>query len=327
MAGTNLEYGSVLLKNVHTLLFQQTPIRDPSGTDIWYWEFRIRVSSLIHDQIFSESETTIGAVFKGNSSSGSTNVGQRHETIRESLQGDRQKLIYSIDGVQVVRSEAENDCNNGPKVVDLKISHVSPKTQRTHQALNLREVWYDPHQAEHMAQNLRRAGLSTNNRWSSTDALDNSFNQGHLFLGRFLSRGATGAKSIRNDQPRQRRERKAKDALAREVKDAKRNQGANEQCLVKAANTGGDYEIVELLLPHPRNVLGASTYSIDCLQNPMAGWTRRPEGRRDQEHRQAIRWRPRSRRRRTRCDWPDCGQVVLRVPCTARSRSRASARR
>lgn len=115
---TRVEYADVDLENVLTNLFEQTPIREPSGTDILYQQFRVHVSTIVN-----LDATTMGIVAGGGNS-----VGERIERIRKSLAEDRKLFKFFMNGYLLLQSSAAEDSDNGPKVQRVNISRIAPAT-------------------------------------------------------------------------------------------------------------------------------------------------------------------------------------------------------
>lgn len=120
MAGFDISYNGVNLLNILTTTLEPVPVRDESGTDIWYTEITFGVSTIVNVAVFTAVNQSLGVT--GNRVQGATAA----DTCRNALQRlleDRMEFVYRQNGVEMFRSNAQIDANNGPKVVS---AHCKP---------------------------------------------------------------------------------------------------------------------------------------------------------------------------------------------------------
>lgn len=187
---TTLNYGDIELRDVHTLLFDQTAIRDSSDTDILYWRYDIRVSTIIYLSDAPDEQRTLGW-----SDNNIVSLAELEAAFRQGLEKDRQRLIYAFSGVPVLdvyssldySDEAlpplgktndwgKIDVDNGPKVQDISVVHVSPRALRVR--FGIRVCLGCDSSAAQIA----------SNRWTSIDTLNEDFRTTRTWRGRLRLR-------------------------------------------------------------------------------------------------------------------------------------------
>lgn len=186
---TTLNYGPIELRNVLSR-FEQTPIRDASDTDIIYQQFDIHVSTLVYLTDFPAAQRSLGWT-----DDDIVSLAELEAAFRLGLERDRQRLIYSFSGVPVLdvfssldytddappplgktNDWGKVDVDNGPKVQDISITHVTPKTLRIQFSIRVC-LGCDS-----------SAGQIASNRWSSMDVLNEDFRTTRTWRGRLRLR-------------------------------------------------------------------------------------------------------------------------------------------
>ncbi|MDE2102947.1 MAG: hypothetical protein KGL39_37230 [Patescibacteria group bacterium] len=175
---TNLQYGSVLLANVQTMEFRQIPQRDPSNTDQYFQRFVITVRSFATvggAYIAGGPAPFTGAVQIPGAAVGDT-AGQLEIKLRTVLGQDRQALTYTMEGVTMVYSDSSIDCDNGPKVRELSVLHVTPQTLRIEFSVEAALI-ICPNFTSGSGYASPSGGDSPiiNNRWACIDDVDENF--------------------------------------------------------------------------------------------------------------------------------------------------------
>ena len=121
MAGTYLVYNGIVLENVLTREFSQTPVRDLTNTDQWYQRFLVRVEAIVNADLLALTSPSIGLIPPNKQ--GLSTAAQIELIARRYLSEDRKDLAYVMQGTTLLKSTA-NDADNGPKVQHLNITHI-----------------------------------------------------------------------------------------------------------------------------------------------------------------------------------------------------------
>lgn len=160
---TAVSYQGVVLSNVLTRDFDQTIVRDDSNTDKWFSRFRVTVEGLANASILTAAVVNLGITGAGVAG---TVPGRVFRTAGTRLAEDRGEFIYYEDGIEVLKSNPSLDADNGPKVSNLKITHVSSATVKVQFTI---ECCLVDCQIDNPPFNV------IGNRWSSADDYDDSF--------------------------------------------------------------------------------------------------------------------------------------------------------
>lgn len=124
MASTTLTYGDVLLSVVNTNYIQRVPVRSPDGAGhvCTMWTFDV-------DCVYNPGD--VGMSYTNPAGIPVITVGELPPTtdlaIREYLMTDRRPLVYTNEGIEVLRSPNANlvcDAANGPKVESVTVTKV-----------------------------------------------------------------------------------------------------------------------------------------------------------------------------------------------------------
>lgn len=127
MAESDLTYAGLTFTGILTTTLEAEPHRDESNTDRWYNKITIGVSCVANVAIFTAANPVVGITGKGAQGATASEVFRNIESI---LLQDRQNLIYRQDGVIVYTSNPQVDCDNGPKVVQVKVSPMGRGSMR-----------------------------------------------------------------------------------------------------------------------------------------------------------------------------------------------------
>lgn len=165
--GTNVYYNGLELRNVITRTFEQTPVRDDSGTDIIYSKFAVEVQTVMSAEIMAADiaeygRSNLGVVPFGRDGMSAENLSTVTSQIEAILGQDRKAFTYSIDG-NVVLSVYGPDANNGPKVLSVRVVHVSSSLIRINFSVELAVTPCD------------KTLPVINNRWTMTEDIDGNF--------------------------------------------------------------------------------------------------------------------------------------------------------
>ena len=57
-----LQYNGMRLLGINTVQFEQSPRRDDSGTDQWFDDFTVGVSTVINTQVFAAANKIVGVI-------------------------------------------------------------------------------------------------------------------------------------------------------------------------------------------------------------------------------------------------------------------------
>lgn len=158
MAGHEVQYGGVRLIGILTSTVESIPVRDDSGTDQWYVETTVEVSTVVNVAVFAAANQTIGALghrVQGDSAAATC------RNLQSLLGEDRKPFAYIQDGVTIFESDNLSDANNGPKVVHIRCKPAGKNSISISFAVKIAKV-----------------GCSENpppvigNRWSVSDTID-----------------------------------------------------------------------------------------------------------------------------------------------------------
>lgn len=219
--GSHLVYGDIALQNVLTREFSQAPVTDPSGTDIWYWKYQIRVSSIIHMEANATVNRALTQLNDYSSSMGLREVkGESYLTsnedpatqllsLREKLLSFRKPFKFIIGNKTILYALPINhekykdkkesgydqgggsqneliDVNNGPKPLECRINQISKNTFNIDYGIEV----------------CLACGGTNNpsgilgNRWSCVDDIDESFRTTRTWNGRLRTIGSMSPKSM-----------------------------------------------------------------------------------------------------------------------------------
>lgn len=121
----DLRYNGILLKSVLTREFIQAPRNDASGTDAMFQDFTVGVETVVSLAALTAAIQNLGISGAG---VGGGSSGQVLQSARLKLMEHRGLLQYYQDGQLVLESDANRDCDNGPHVIDCRITKFSPAT-------------------------------------------------------------------------------------------------------------------------------------------------------------------------------------------------------
>lgn len=117
MSGTNLQYGVYAFENCLTVQFHEEAKYDPSGTDVWYHEYTITVSTIVMGNNLGAS---IGATLTAGSS-----AAEVKRALGTYLLHPRRAFRMSINGDTILETSTV-DANNGPHPVSLEVTRIAP---------------------------------------------------------------------------------------------------------------------------------------------------------------------------------------------------------
>jgi len=157
---TNLYYNGVMLRNVWIRDFEQTPIRDDSGTDILHQRFFVSVETVVNPLIVRGVIDSLGLASAGRPISPST-AGEALASARRFLAEDRGNFLLEMEGRTILTSSAATDANNGPKVIHLRTIQVSPETIKIQFAIEICKI-----------DCTEQPSAVISNRWSCVDDTD-----------------------------------------------------------------------------------------------------------------------------------------------------------
>lgn len=171
---TSVTYNGVQIEDCLTRVFRQEAVRDPSGTDIEYQRFTIRVFGLIHD----ESAVTN---FGFQTLTGGDTIVSAEKRFRELLMQERKSFTMTVGGVTLLSSvgsgsSAARDVNNGPKPRELSIVRVTG-VNAFHCEFEIEVCLVE------CATDTNQRGI-LNNRWSVEDSVDKDFRITRTIRGR-----------------------------------------------------------------------------------------------------------------------------------------------
>src|SRR5262245_25603370 len=122
MAGTDITYGGISLRNCWTKEFSQQHVMDHSGTDVLYDEFMVRVECIANAALLLQANPSLGIHLAG---AGGINVQELMRTIHRRLSQDRLDFAFFLDGNlllgcdSTLRNNTISDVNNGPHVAEI----------------------------------------------------------------------------------------------------------------------------------------------------------------------------------------------------------------
>lgn len=168
-AGTDLYYNGVTLLNVLTREFSQDPVRDDSNTDMVHHRFRVQAETILNVSLLAQANPRLGAIIPG----GAATPAGAIQILHRLLSQDRGELSYTFNGVSVLHVlpcntapvQPNSDANNGPRVFQVGLTQISPNT--IHILFGV--------EAALIVCNSQSVHPVINNRWSSTDDLDENF--------------------------------------------------------------------------------------------------------------------------------------------------------
>lgn len=183
--GTTVIYNGIRLENCILEQFEQTPQRDPSGTDILFHRFTISVSCLVTMDLWNASKGLTARPFVmgagDNTGTGPAAINSQGVAnwIRDPLTTDRQPFALYMEGQIMLRVDRTvmgsssgavvtwNDRDNGPKVKRFNIVNIN------------RESFYVQWSVEVCTLPCDTGGTNSqwpvvNNRWSVTDSIDDT---------------------------------------------------------------------------------------------------------------------------------------------------------
>lgn len=179
---TDLTYNGITLKNCVTRIFEQTPVRDSSGTDTLYHQFSISVECVMSASALQGFHGAQGA--NGNS------LAAIIKDTRRKLMEERKYLTYEIGGNAVVDSNSTKDADNGPKPLRCTIHRINNTT--VHIVFHVVACLTDCCEG-------CQPDVVINNRWSSADDIDEQWRTVRHIRGRLrLSTAATNAHAFRS---------------------------------------------------------------------------------------------------------------------------------
>ena len=167
--GTTVIYNGITMKGGLTLKFEESAIRDPSGTDIWNKTLDIRVLYVLNPRLivqYVQPESAAMGIFGA--------VGGDLDAIladvKCKLNTDRQSFTYSIAGASYSAKWDINkqgpDLANGPKVTEFSLQHVSSDTIRIVFGIRIAGLCCA---SGHAGQTV------LNHRWCLVDELDENY--------------------------------------------------------------------------------------------------------------------------------------------------------
>lgn len=163
---TRLVYNGVTFCNVHTLEFDQRPVRDQSDTDTLYILMTIRIEAICCASAFLSNNPNVGVLVPGGSASAT--AGDIEVALRRRILEQRKSLLYTMENRTIVSSDHAHDVNNGPKPLDLKVTNVAPGSIRIEFTIETALVECDNYSGTITA----AQSPILNNRWSCVDDLD-----------------------------------------------------------------------------------------------------------------------------------------------------------
>lgn len=109
-----LQINGVRFIGIQTAQFEQSPRRDDSGTDVWFDDFTIGVSSIANVAVFTAANQRLGII--GNRVQGGS-AAQICKNLQSRME-DRKSFKLIQDGVVMVESDATTDADNGPRFLN-----------------------------------------------------------------------------------------------------------------------------------------------------------------------------------------------------------------
>src|SRR3990167_3238418 len=181
--GTNMTYNGVELRNVVTREFVQDPIRDDSNTDTIHHRFRIQVETVLNPTLLAMANPRLGFLLPGG---GAPTAAAAMQSIHRLLSQDRGELLYDFSGLPVLHvtpslsGAVTADANNGPRVFAVSMTHISPETINILFGVECAVVV------------CGQSGLHPvlNNRWSSSDDINENFATTRTWRGKLRLRDA-----------------------------------------------------------------------------------------------------------------------------------------
>lgn len=171
---TILTYNGVSISDCLTKTFKQEPVRDPSGTDIEYVKFTVRVQSLVHD-------VTANTDFGFQPLTGGDSIVSAEKRLRELLMQERKTFSFTVGGVSLLAavgtgSGSTRDVNHGPKPQYLEITHITG-TKAFHVEFEIEVCLVE------CASDTNSRGI-LNNRWQIEDQIDRDNRVSRTIRGR-----------------------------------------------------------------------------------------------------------------------------------------------
>lgn len=184
---TILSYNGATIQDCLTKSFKQSPMRDPSQTDIEYQKFTVRVAGLVHN-------VTSNSTFGLQPLVGGDTIVSAEKRLREQMMQERKTFDFTVGGVSLLAAVgtgtgSTRDVNNGPKPQYLEITHITG-TNAFHVEFEI-EVCV----VECAADTNTRGILG--NRWQVEDQIDKDFRITRTIRGRMRVKPGVDIHSLR----------------------------------------------------------------------------------------------------------------------------------
>jgi hypothetical protein len=128
MAASTLTYQGVQIGYIKTNSFRQEPIYDPSHTDLLYQKITINVSGVINLCAQEKGKLPIPSqIINGGTNTYGCKAPSEVVAIRQRLLTPRGTLVYTVDGVEMIRSPLPGqgrDEANGPKPIHFNVIKI-----------------------------------------------------------------------------------------------------------------------------------------------------------------------------------------------------------
>lgn len=177
-SGTRVKYNGVWIENCLTREFSQAPVRDPSNSDTWYWLYSITVEGTINIEALNAVSagggkiehiaTGTAVVALGGTDVSGMPLATAAVHVLDLLKRDRGEFQYIQEGTLMVSAGVLTDCNNGPKVRDVKLIRISPAVYFVSFSIDVALAVCDLNFPTAVPQVL-------GNRWSCADDIDENF--------------------------------------------------------------------------------------------------------------------------------------------------------
>lgn len=121
-----LQINGVRFIGITTAQFEQSPRRDDSGTDVWFDDFTVGVSTVANVAVFTAANQRLGVI-------GNRVQGASAAEICKNLQSrmeDRKSFKLIQDGVVMVESDVTTDADNGPRFLNANFTPMGSNSFR-----------------------------------------------------------------------------------------------------------------------------------------------------------------------------------------------------